>query len=64
MAKNLILARAKNAILSHDWVTAARLYKELLRGEESNVEYLKELGSIYVKAGEVVSNNLPVIITE
>ena len=52
MAKNLVLAKAQNAILSHDWTTAARLYKELLHGNESNVEYLKELGSIYVKAGE------------
>jgi len=52
MAKNLILAKAQNAVMAHDWATAARLYKELLRGNESNVDYLKELGSIYVKAGE------------
>ena len=52
MAKDLILTKAQNAVLAHDWVSAASLYKELLRGNESNVDYLKELGSIYVKAGE------------
>ncbi len=52
MAKDLILTKAQNAVLAHDWATAASLYKELLRGNESNVEYLKELGSIYVKGGE------------
>ena len=52
MAKDLILSKAKNAVLAHDWATAATLYKELLRGDEANVAYLKELGSIYVKAGE------------
>ena len=52
MAKNLVLAKAQNAVLAHDWVTAARLYKELLQGNEKNVDYLMELGSIYVKAGE------------
>ncbi len=52
MAKNLVLAKAQNAVLAHDWATAARLYKELLQGNEKNVDYLMELGSIYVKAGE------------
>ncbi|MCR4579599.1 MAG: tetratricopeptide repeat protein [Treponema sp.] len=52
MAKDLILTKAQNAVMSHDWTTAAKLYKELLHGNESNVDYLKELGSIYVKAGE------------
>ena len=50
--KNLILTRAKSAVLSRDFVTAARLYKQLLKKDPSNVDYLKELGSIYVKAGE------------
>ncbi len=52
MANSLILTKAQNAITAHDWTTAARLYKELLRGKESNVEYLKQLGSIYVRAGQ------------
>lgn len=50
--KNLILNRAKAAVISHDFTTAARLYKQLLRDEPSNVDYLKELGSIYVKDSE------------
>ena len=48
MEKNLILTKAQNAVLAHDWITAARLYKELLKDDTSNVDYLKELGSIYV----------------
>lgn len=52
MANSLILTKAQNAITAHDWATAARLYKELLRSDESNVEYLKQLGSIYVRAGQ------------
>ena len=52
MANSLILAKAQNAVTAHDWVTAARLYKELLRSDESNVEYIQQLGSIYVRAGQ------------
>ena len=50
--KNLILTRAKSAVLSRDFVTASRLYKQLLKTDPSNVDYLRELGSIYVKSGE------------
>lgn len=49
MEKNLILTKAKGAVLSHDFSTAARLYKILLNEDPSNVEYLKQLGSIYVQ---------------
>lgn len=52
MEKNLILTRAQGAVLSRDFTTAVRLYKQLLDGDPSNVDYLKEVGSIYVKAGE------------
>ena len=52
MANSLILAKAQNAITAHDWATAARFYKELLRNDESNIDYLKELGSIYVRGGQ------------
>ena len=52
MANGLILKKAQNAITAHDWTTAARLYKQLLHGNESNVEYLQQLGSIYVRAGQ------------
>jgi len=50
--KNLVLTRAQSAVLSRDFVTATRLYKQLLKTDPSNVEYLKELGAIYVKNGE------------
>lgn len=52
MEKNLILTKAKGAVLSHDFSTAARLYKMLLNEDSSNVEYLKQLGSIYVQNHE------------
>ena len=52
MANSLILTKAQNAITAHDWTTAARLYKELLRGDDTNVEYIRQLGSIYVRAGQ------------
>ena len=50
--KNLVLTRAQGAVISRDFPTAARLYKQLLKDDPSNVDYLKELGSIYVKNGE------------
>ncbi len=50
--KGLLLTRAQGAVLSRDFVTAARLYKQLLTDDPSNVDYLKELGSIYVKNNE------------
>ena len=45
--KNLILTRAQGAVISRDFPTAARLYKQLLKDDPSNVDYLKELGAIY-----------------
>ena len=50
--KNLKLVKAENAVMAHDWKTAARLYKDLLVGDEANEEYLKALANIYVKSGE------------
>ena len=52
MDKNLLLTKAQNAELSRDFQTATRLYKELLRNEPDNLEYLSTLGSIYVKSNE------------
>ena len=54
--KNLILTRAQGAVIARDFTTAAVLYKQLLRDEPSNVDYLKELGSIYVKNNEDEKN--------
>ena len=52
MANTLILTKAENAITAHDWETAVRLYKELLRDDETNIEYLNKLGSIFVRSGQ------------
>lgn len=52
MEKNLILTKAQGAVMARDFTTAARLYKQLLQEDASNVNYLTEIGSIYVKAGE------------
>ena len=38
--------------LSHDWGTAARLYKLLLKDDDSNIVYLKALANVYVKSDE------------
>ena len=57
MDKSLVLTKAKAAIMSHDFITAARLYKDLLRDDASNVEYLKQLGI------ETVGNMVGEILT-
>ncbi len=50
--KELNLTKAQNAVLSHDWGTAARLYKLLLKDDDSNITYLKALANVYVKSNE------------
>ncbi|MDY4523660.1 MAG: tetratricopeptide repeat protein [Treponema sp.] len=50
--KELNLTKAQNAVLSHDWGTAARLYKLLLKDDDSNIAYLKALANVYVKSNE------------
>ena len=50
--KVLNLTKAQNAVLSHDWGTAARLYKLLLKDDDSNITYLKALANVYVKSNE------------
>ena len=50
--KELNLTKAQNAVLSHDWGTAARLYKLLLKDDDSNIVYLKALANVYVKSGD------------
>ena len=50
--KELNLTKAQNAVLSHDWGTAARLYKLLLKDDDSNIVYLKALANVYVKSDE------------
>ena len=54
MEKSLILTKAQNAATAHDWLSAARFYKELLKEDGNNEEYLNAIGSIYSRAGEDV----------
>ena len=49
--KELVLNRAKNAIISRDFALAARLYNGLLMQEPGNIQLLNGLGSVYIKAG-------------
>lgn len=50
--KNLIVKRAKTAVLSRDFDLAERLYKGLHRAEPKNIEYLYALGDICVQKGD------------
>ena len=52
MSNELIMERAKSAEMSHDFTTAARLYKQLIQQDSTNVKYLSALGHLYVTAGE------------
>ncbi len=52
MSNELIIERAKSAEMSHDFTTAARLYKQLIQQDSTNVKYLSALGHLYVTAGE------------
>lgn len=49
---NLVLERAKTAVLARDFILASRLYKTLLKTEPENMDILQALGDIYVKSGE------------
>lgn len=47
--KEIILRRAKNAVISRDFNLAIRLYKSLLQEDVKNIEYLSALGNLYMK---------------
>lgn len=47
----LILDRAKAAVLAHDYMLAARLYKNLLKDDPTNTDLLNDLGELYQKSG-------------
>jgi len=49
---DLILNRAKAAVLSRDFTLAARLYKGLLRNDPENSTLLNELGSLFIKSNQ------------
>lgn len=47
--KEVVLKRAKNAVLSRDFSLALRIYDSLLKEEPDNKEYLSCVGNIYEK---------------
>lgn len=49
---SLLLSRAKNAVISHDWALAARLYRQLLRDSPQDISLLNQLGELYMKSGK------------
>lgn len=51
MIDNLLLSRAKAAVLARDFQLATRLYKNLLKENPTDVSLLSQLGNMYVKSG-------------
>ena len=51
MQNNLMLQRAKSAVLSRDFTLAARLYNGLVQNDPDNVDLLTQLADLYVKSG-------------
>ena len=49
---NLLLTRAKSAMLARDYQLAAKYYKTLISENPDNVDYKIQLGNLYVKAGD------------
>ncbi len=53
MAQNqLLLSRARSAVIARDFNLAVRLYKQLLRDDRDNIQLLNHLGNLYMKAGK------------
>ncbi len=50
--KEIVLKRAKNAVISRDFSLALRIYSSLLKYDSENIEYLRSIGSIYEKTGD------------
>lgn len=49
---NVLLNRAKSALIAHDYVLAAKLYKTLIEENPESLDYRIQLGNLYVKAGK------------
>ena len=49
---NMMLNRAKSALIAHDFPLAAKIYKNLILEEPDNISYKMALGNLYVKAGK------------
>lgn len=50
--KEVVLRRAKNAVIARDFNLAIRLYKSLLQEDVKNLSYLNALGNLYMKAND------------
>lgn len=50
--KEVVLRRAKNAVIARDFNLAIRLYKSLLQKDVKNLEFLNALGNLYMKAND------------
>ncbi|MCR5172860.1 MAG: tetratricopeptide repeat protein [Treponema sp.] len=48
---SLLISRARAALMARDFNLAARLYKQLLRDNPDNIEFLNKLGELYMKSG-------------
>ena len=49
---NVMLGRAKSALIAHDYPLAAKIYKNLILEDPENISYKMDLGNLYVKAGK------------
>ena len=50
--KEMQLKRAKTALIAHDYETATRIYKSLIRDDPKDLDLKIQLGNLYVKSGE------------
>ena len=50
--RELVIKRAKNAVISRDFSLALRLYNGLLKDDSENLDYLRAIGSIYEKTNQ------------
>ncbi|MGP1457924.1 MAG: tetratricopeptide repeat protein [Treponema sp.] len=50
--KEIVLKRARNAVIARDFDLALRLYNTLLQTDSENPALLSDIGNLYIKAGD------------
>ncbi|MGP1369399.1 MAG: tetratricopeptide repeat protein [Treponema sp.] len=50
--KEIVLKRARNAVIARDFDLALRLYNSLVQDDSENIGLLSEIGNLYIKAGQ------------
>ena len=50
--KEIVLKRARNAVIARDFDLALRLYNSLVHDDSENIGLLSEIGNLYIKAGQ------------